>query len=163
MIMWPKDCPEQQLLLNYKMKVILFPIVTFPPVSVNVYVSVIPTFEKVSVTPSAMDIAALSVKVVLDIADTVVPAVTPVPETTCPTLINELPLSKVTDAEFETAPLTVSVTTSLVTVKSVNLFLIKLLVSAAVRSCNGNPLRSTGPQCSSAGGDCSPSAVKKAH
>ena len=109
----------------------MFPIVTFPPVSVNVYVSVIPTFEKVSVTPSAIDIAALSVKVVPDIAATVVPAVTPVPETTCPTLINELPLSKVTDVELDTAPLTVSVTTSLVKVKSVNLFLIKLPVSVA--------------------------------
>ena len=55
----------------------------------------------------------------------------PAAKTACPTLIKALPAAKVTEAELLTAPFAVVSNTSLVRVKSVNLFLIKLLVSAA--------------------------------
>ena len=73
---------------------------------------------------------ALRVKVVPEIADTV-PTAVPAAKTFCPTLIKSLPAAKVTEALLLTAPFAVVSNTSLVTVKSVNLFLIKLLVSAA--------------------------------
>ena len=52
----------------------------------------------------------------------------PAAKTACPTLIKALPAAKVTEAELLTAPFAVVSNTSLVRVKSVNLFLIKLLV-----------------------------------
>ena len=66
--------------------------------------SVIPAFEKVGTVPFATVIAALSTKVTFEIETTVVPAVIPVPFTTCPALIKLLAPVKVTVA-LEEPPL----------------------------------------------------------